>query len=871
MTNRSPLSTNPYSRGGESAASPHLVGREDSIASIINSFRVYAHCSIVGLPGIGKTSVARACVQQMESAAYVPMDAMRTPADVYEKILNETAAEGDESVAYHDCTDEDALQHFLNTLRRRRRQGRRCTVILDELDAIVHSHFSGGPLFIAQIREVANLQEKYGLTFGFVSRRSLDMIQGAVDLSTLSGICRIEYLKPLDKSHVEQIAQLGGVSLTADGLEALWDYTGGHPYLAELLLCEAVDQQPTSFDRAAFELAYQAQEDAFTSFYRHLEKLFTYDNLFHHFREWLARRPPRIPPPYVPSVLQAYGLVKRKSNSDDVECMSGDLYRYLGLLQQYYEENPNLSERNDPTPNLPQTPSWKVFSEQPWIFKKWPGHAQPIDKLRELLDEPTGPLPEEPPSVFLPQRMEQGVWAERSDKQDLFARACEIPGNLIALPVSALLQNEFYATNVDDALQRIEQADEYPAARLAMDVVFLRCAAAEKNLVDVPGGMIDLRLVLPERFERLLINLRRAPQRDTLADNEPKLLRLCQAIVLRWIASENVSRLEKHWLTWRLFQNVFHHIRSFDPDKRRSAITRLALQDSSETVDIEERLDPVGFGRDKFDHRLAAVLHALAFAFPETTPKARQPRRVSSRGIEESLRDLANQQPHGPNVGSVLEWNAPTNVADLALLTLLRIRPAALGELRPETRRRVFSSLPTHHDNVETFVFDFADLIVVAASSTTSKLSRAELAFLHACVQSMADSSWRRRWHWMVSTALFAAGDDSVDAAAREGLVHHSRDRYAQQMASMYFQRRAISGDASWTNIVDEVAQACAAQGGDVFVVASALGHVALHGPVPVNATAKKMLADFEPSSEDPRLRDLKTFLGVAHGVKAGA
>jgi hypothetical protein len=94
-------------------------------------------------------------------------------------------------------------------------------------------------------------------------------------------------------------------------------------------------------------------------------------------------------------------------------------------------------------------------------------------------------------------------------------------------------------------------------------------------------------------------------------------------------------------------------------------------------------LDPFGFGRDLFDHRLATLLYAFSameeltqvFAQPSSPEeKLPEPRSVSSPGLEDNLLTLARRVHLGPTLGLVLAWNAPGNVPDLALDAILSLR-----------------------------------------------------------------------------------------------------------------------------------------------------------------------------------------------------
>src|SRR5207247_9382762 len=101
------------------------------------------------------------------------------------------------------------------------RAGRRSVVVVDEVDGIVRDDFADAPLFVSRIREVANDRERYGVTFIFVSRRSLDMIQGAVDSSTLAGLCEVVYLQPLERDGLGALASRSPIPVEHSGAEDL--------------------------------------------------------------------------------------------------------------------------------------------------------------------------------------------------------------------------------------------------------------------------------------------------------------------------------------------------------------------------------------------------------------------------------------------------------------------------------------------------------------------------------------------------------------------------------------------------------------------------------------------------------------------------
>ena len=61
-------SQNPYANRGQPVPTERLVGRDGVIEDLVRRIRASVHCSIVGLPRIGKTSVALECIRRLESA-----------------------------------------------------------------------------------------------------------------------------------------------------------------------------------------------------------------------------------------------------------------------------------------------------------------------------------------------------------------------------------------------------------------------------------------------------------------------------------------------------------------------------------------------------------------------------------------------------------------------------------------------------------------------------------------------------------------------------------------------------------------------------------------------------------------------------------
>src|SRR5262245_24622412 len=94
---------NPFIGRGVPVSGERLVGRRQLIEKLLECLRAEAHCSIVGLPRLGKTSVAREVLRLCEAgqtsiaAGYMTLDAVRGPTQAYTRILDETAGNQSEA------------------------------------------------------------------------------------------------------------------------------------------------------------------------------------------------------------------------------------------------------------------------------------------------------------------------------------------------------------------------------------------------------------------------------------------------------------------------------------------------------------------------------------------------------------------------------------------------------------------------------------------------------------------------------------------------------------------------------------------------------------------------------------------------------
>lgn len=334
------IKINPYIGRGAPVSGERLVGRSQLLERLVSSISAEAHCSIVGLPRLGKTSLAKEALRLLQAqrndvfCGYLTLDAISGPAQAYSRILMETAPDdSDEDQAPCHSKHDDAYEMFIRTLRKRRRTGRKSVVIVDEVDGIVREDFVEAQLYVSRIREVANDRERYGLTFVFVSRRSLDMIQGAVDCSTLAGLCEVIYLKPLERDGLVHLASRSPIPVEPAGVEALWNITGGHPFLAEVVMCEAVEINHSHIEGESINSAQHAQAHEFTNQYRQLQHILSHEGMFDTLCELIVGPRWQTITPHIMCMLKHYGVIKSNDQAvGDTECMSQHLKDYLKLL-----------------------------------------------------------------------------------------------------------------------------------------------------------------------------------------------------------------------------------------------------------------------------------------------------------------------------------------------------------------------------------------------------------------------------------------------------------------------------------------------------------------------------------------------------------
>lgn len=283
------ISGNPYAGYGSVVLGRRLVGREKEITRILARLGS-GSMSIIGEPRIGKTSLVKETLRRFRGSS------RRTPftwinlkcvsdsqclftemADgIMEDLVDSCSMEIPESTArVLSQQPRDGYESWRRTcrvLKSLKKAGLTCIVVVDEFDAVRRMD----DFTMQRLREMLIHHEDFGLSAVIVSRRDLSSLEGQVDgCSPLSNACEPLYVTPLFPSDLElMVGRAGPVwSLSAKDLRQLETHCGGHPYLAEMILCNGWEERSVE-KGIAHSLA------SLFDYYEALKQLLQEDELF---------------------------------------------------------------------------------------------------------------------------------------------------------------------------------------------------------------------------------------------------------------------------------------------------------------------------------------------------------------------------------------------------------------------------------------------------------------------------------------------------------------------------------------------------------------------------------------------------------------
>ncbi len=282
---------NPFLGYGCVVTGDRLIGRDTEkkhIRDIVQSRS--GSLSIIGEPRIGKTSLVynefqNNCNRDFLCSAWVTLSTVSSPAlvfyDLQDKIIDALKSVSspipeifaDQLIVAEDST-YNAYKKFRRFLKMLFSNGFNTLCILDEFDIV--TSYPDGKQFIQSLRELIDFPQETGFYSIFISRRSLYHLEKQmIGVSNLDGVCEKIYVRPLSLEDIKKMALRceDGWKLGDENIVHLYNCTGGHPYLSEMVFCKAWDNK--SIDKGM----QNALGDVY-SYYETLRQLLDEDGLF---------------------------------------------------------------------------------------------------------------------------------------------------------------------------------------------------------------------------------------------------------------------------------------------------------------------------------------------------------------------------------------------------------------------------------------------------------------------------------------------------------------------------------------------------------------------------------------------------------------
>jgi hypothetical protein len=330
------MPTNPFLGYGRSVTGNRLVGREHEIDNIVGHILERASINIVGEPRVGKSSVVSEAVRRARRAdSKIPivemsLSLMQDAATFYRNLMNRILE------ACEDCdlptppkiadlphaTEDDAFSRCERGLRMMASRGVCCVVVLDEFD-FVRKWGGEWKYVIRCVREFVT-DPKYGFTGVFVSQRTMSEIEVEATRggSTLTHSTHEIFIKPLPKAGIQAMCArcLPEWTITPRLLQQVMQISGGHPYIAEMLLFAGWEPRRVNLSE---EITRRL-----TQLYRNIQELHSEDGLF----ELLVHVAHESRGPSSPeqrTLLTQYGLTVPSRDGDTMHVFSEHFRDYL--------------------------------------------------------------------------------------------------------------------------------------------------------------------------------------------------------------------------------------------------------------------------------------------------------------------------------------------------------------------------------------------------------------------------------------------------------------------------------------------------------------------------------------------------------------
>jgi hypothetical protein len=270
-----------------------MVGRNAEFENILARLGVDGgSVAVIGLPRIGKTSLAKDIYRRLVETdplsirLWIDLSTISESRPLFQILTDEFVNTlSNRDVSYYDSIKKliatstsdsyEAYRLFKRVLVIAAKAGLKAQLFIDEFDAI--KTFSDAMPTVQRLRDLVYNQAETGLCGVFIARRSLRTLELSIaDVSTLDGVCEQQYLGPLDSRGLAELLDRSakeGWVVSEEDSQLLHFYTGGHPYLAEMVLCRAWSE------RSVAKGAVPSLGDIF-DYYEHVRKILEEDGLF---------------------------------------------------------------------------------------------------------------------------------------------------------------------------------------------------------------------------------------------------------------------------------------------------------------------------------------------------------------------------------------------------------------------------------------------------------------------------------------------------------------------------------------------------------------------------------------------------------------
>ena len=338
------LPVNPFLGYGGEIPDERIIGRQELIRQVVSDIvHTTSSVHIIGQPRVGKTTVATQSLKilekELDKKVLVELHFVegQSADDFFDEFGNELLLQA----SFEDLIDKETIkrlklvnstydhksfrwvQEILKTFAK---VNVRTLLFIDDFDDI--RLMANAEPAIKLVRTLAWKRSTYEMSAIFVSRRSMEMIEVEIDgASKLHGILHKRYVKPLDRDHMRKIIfhAKEGWKPTDENENIIWSYTGGHPWLTEMLMFH-------SWERSSLEQGFQGCRQQFFQYFDTVKDFLSTDSLFNDLLQEVI--PPRVMEPRIGSIelLKNYRLLTNETdgNGEERSCTWSDLfYEYL--------------------------------------------------------------------------------------------------------------------------------------------------------------------------------------------------------------------------------------------------------------------------------------------------------------------------------------------------------------------------------------------------------------------------------------------------------------------------------------------------------------------------------------------------------------